>query len=334
MTSLSPGESLPPWLRDSMAQLFAPFAQQRAPHALLLSAPEGGGLELLCRQLIGRLLCHGAAAEDIAPCGHCRSCHWLHTEGGGYHPDLHCTMPARAGAQITVDPLRAVINFVNTTSHQGGWRIAWLMPAECMNTKAANALLKSLEEPPSQLLFLLASHNPWLLPATVRSRCQQHSLPMPTPSAALAWLGECGLDAELAVAALAASRGLPLAALAMQRAGQLELLAARRRDWERLLVRRQGVSALAAAWQDDAEQLLLWLADWLSEAIRHELSDGRALAGLSAAFESVLQSRHLLGAHAATNLRPRLVLEQLLHQCLHSVSPAVGRAVVGRRGDV
>ena len=307
---------LPTWLQDIAVQLLAPFVSRRAPHALLLSAPEGNGLQELCSTLATRLLCE-VADDGIDSCRRCRGCHLI---AAGNHPDLRLTMPDpdKASAPITVAQLRSLIDFVNTTSHQGGWRIALLLPAERMNSQAANALLKSLEEPPPRQLFLLASHNPWRLPPTVRSRCQQHVLPTPTTEQAQQWLGEQGLNAQSATAALAAAGGQPMTALALYQDGELQRRDARRHDWEQLLAQQYTASALAAAWQNDAQRSLNWLATWLADSARREAAaaNSSTLRGLCAAFDAVSHASGLLSTTSVTNLRPRLVLEDVLEQCL------------------
>jgi DNA polymerase-3 subunit delta' len=90
--------------------------------------------------------------------------------------------------EIRVDEIRALASFVNLGSHRGGRRIAIVHPAEEMNANAANALLKSLEEPPPGAMFLLVSHRPARLLPTIRSRCVSIPVPVPEAAAAQRWL--------------------------------------------------------------------------------------------------------------------------------------------------
>jgi DNA polymerase-3 subunit delta' len=95
--------------------------------------------------------------------------------------------------QIGVEQIRAIADFINISSHQGGYKIILIHPAEAMNLAAANALLKSLEEPPPRTLFILVSHEAQHLLPTIRSRCAHISMPAPQPAVAIPWLGEQGV---------------------------------------------------------------------------------------------------------------------------------------------
>ncbi|HET7062249.1 MAG TPA: DNA polymerase III subunit delta' [Nitrosospira sp.] len=113
--------------------------------------------------------------------------------------------------QISVEQIRALADFINISSHQGGYKIVVIHPAETMNLAAANALLKNLEEPPPLTLFILVAHQSQHLLATIRSRCVQISMPVPEPSVSIDWLRARGVkNAELC---LASAGYAPLSAL-------------------------------------------------------------------------------------------------------------------------
>src|SRR6185436_8899752 len=112
---------------------------------------------------------------------------------------------------IKIDQVRAVADFVSLTTHRAGFRVLVVRPAEAMQPAAANALLKTLEEPPPSTIIALVSDRPSRLLATIRSRCRQLALPMPARDAALAWLKAQGIaNAETA---LAIAGGAPLLAV-------------------------------------------------------------------------------------------------------------------------
>ena len=96
----------------------------------------------------------------------------------GAHPSvLHLTRPLNDKTKsfktvVTVDEIRKVSRFLSLTSHDGSYRVVIVDPADDMNTNAANALLKNLEEPPARSLFILIVHAPGSLLPTIRSRCQ------------------------------------------------------------------------------------------------------------------------------------------------------------------
>jgi DNA polymerase III subunit delta' len=191
-----------PWQEPLWANLMR--RTQALPHALLLNGPRGVGKRDFALALAQALLCSAPLASGEA-CGKCASCNWF---GQGSHPDFRCIEPEaitaseadpadaelrrekRPAAQIGVGQVRALANFVNLTSHRGGMRVALLHPAENLNTHAANALLKTLEEPPAHALFLLVSHHARQILPTIRSRCQALTLASPPREAALKWLHE------------------------------------------------------------------------------------------------------------------------------------------------
>ncbi len=182
----------------------------RVPHALLLHGAEGVGKLALAERFAQALLCEHVSPPG-EPCGRCDACRWFaaanhpdvryvepeaiaHPRGGTEESGQRQGKPSRPSREIKVDQIRALADFVHLGSHRGGVRIAILHPAEQMNPAAANALLKSLEEPPAGAIFLLVSHRPGRLPATVRSRCVAIPVPLPDAAAAHAWLERQGIE--------------------------------------------------------------------------------------------------------------------------------------------
>jgi len=185
----------------------------RLPHALLISGPAGVGKLALARHLARRILCETAQGAADA-CGNCEGCHWYET---GAHPDFRMIQPEALGvaaedadpteepdrpagtkkgkpsAEIRIEQIRSLADFLNIGSHRARRRIAIVHPAENLNANAANALLKSLEEPPAGALFVLVSHQPSRLLPTVRSRCISLEVPPPDATLAAAWLAEQGV---------------------------------------------------------------------------------------------------------------------------------------------
>lgn len=163
------------------------------------------------------LLCEQPVADGSA-CHTCQACQWM---SAGTHPDAR-TLGLVAGddgkvsTQIPVDAVRALAGFLSVAGHRGGRRVVLIDPAQAMNGIAANALLKSLEEPGEGVTFLLITERPEMLLPTIRSRCQQIELPAPSLTEAQDWLlGASGCSAEQARGWLAASGGAPLHALAL-----------------------------------------------------------------------------------------------------------------------
>ncbi len=209
-------ESMPPWLEAPWRRLQERRTGDRMPHALLLAGPGGVGKALFARELAEALLCT-APRSDGRACGACRACRLI---DAGSHPDLFRLEPIE-GRAIPIEGVRALREVLALRSQYGGWRIAWIAAAERMTSAAANALLKTLEEPGPQSLLLLVSDRPDLLPATVRSRCQRLVLPIPPRAQALGWLAgrEEVTEAERW---LTLAGGAPFAALERIRSGAVD----------------------------------------------------------------------------------------------------------------
>lgn len=201
--------------------------QNALPHAILLRGRTGIGKHDFAISLSHALLCNQANANQPA-CGQCPSCNWLKE---GAHPDFKLIAPEEASegstskkktskkSQISVAQIRQLYDYLSLTNHQaGGHRVILISPAETLNIASANALLKMLEEPPPNTLFLLVASQPQRLLPTIISRCQVLDLPMPAKEEAIAWLKEQGLNAP--DAALEYAGGAPLNAFNTQ--NQLE----------------------------------------------------------------------------------------------------------------
>ena len=225
-----------PWLAAPLADV---LATQRG-HALLLHGSEGIGVLPFALTLAQAWLCEGADQSDgspkSAPCGRCGSCRLVQSH---VHPDLQVLMPEvlrrqhdwlrvddklegddakrKPSKQIRIDEVRSVIDWVFKTSARGRGKVVVLHPAEALNIQSANALLKTLEEPPPGTRIVLSCADPALLLPTVRSRCQHLRLTPPTPAQAKAWLAAQGVVQPEVL--LAACSGRPLDALQLSQAG-------------------------------------------------------------------------------------------------------------------
>ena len=319
-----------PWQGPATAECLARRA--RWPHAVLVAGPAGIGKRMLADWLARTLLCEKPSVNG-APCGECPSCRYARA---GQHPDLRIIEPVDDDEEnpkpvewIVVDRIRALVRWSGLTSHRGGAKVALIDPAERMNPAAANALLKTLEEPQPDTYFLLVSHQPGRLPATIASRCQRLAVPVPGREQARAWLASQGFaDADRL---LDQAGGAPLVARAIGDASYQSERAA----WLAALATPATlpVTALGAridagpreARRDRLAAVIGWLGAWCADLARvraggtpvHNPDFGRELAALAKAVAGIALFRYHRGVLAqrmllAHPLQPRLVAEALL----------------------
>lgn len=259
-----------PWHREAWNALAAD--RTRLPHALLLHGRRGIGKRVFALELARLLLCQ--TPRDGTACGSCRSCHLFQV---GTHPDFRLVEPQESGegeeggraGTISIAQIRELTTLVELSSHQKGRRVIVIHPPEAMNPPAANALLKTLEEPADNTVFVLVSHQPRQLLATVVSRCRPVALPLPGRDEALAWLQTQG--AKDAALCLSLAGGAPLEALRYADADTLaarqELLSSladpQQMDWLRLA--EQGA-------RQDLPRQVEWLQKWLYDLLAARLA--------------------------------------------------------------
>ncbi len=310
-----------PWLENAWYTLNAHLAAGRVPQALLIQGAAGIGKARLAELFAQRLLC--LHPGEFA-CGECAGCRLFLA---GTHPDFLKVSPAEPGKGIGVDAIRHLIADLALKSQFGGYRIVVVAPAHLMNISAANALLKTLEEPAERTVMLLLSEAPANLPATILSRCQRLPIAMPDWEAACRWLETRNPDCAGEML-LAAARGSPLTALALAGTDVAE----RRRtvfgEWRGILLGRGEPVALAERWEKQAhEEFVEWMLSWTADLIRLASAPGcrqlynpdlrqdlRTLAsrldleGLFDYWNLMLRSKRALGGQS----NRQLLLEELL----------------------
>ena len=267
---------LPPWIADSWRNLAGALAAQRLHHGLLVAAPAGLGKRALADALAAAALCDRQRADGLA-CGDCRACKLV---AAGSHPDLvrvglELRDDGRPRTEITVDQVRALAQRLALSSQFGGLQLALVDPADRLNANAANALLKTLEEPASSTVIVLVADDPSRLPATIRSRCQRIDLRAPSLDEAMAWLRGKGVEAADADAALRASLGNPGRALEWSAGDMLDVRRGCVDDLVTLATGRRSALDVAERWAADRPGPRLWFASVLAHDEARALARGR-----------------------------------------------------------
>lgn len=241
-------------------------ARTRQPHAFLFGGAQGVGKRLFAEAFADWLLC--LQADNEGACGQCRSCQ---LRLAGNHPDRLVVEPEEEGKAIRIDAIRQLADFMGQTAQQGGRKVVILHPAEAMNPNAANALLKSLEEPSAETYLLLVSDQPSRLLPTIRSRCQIQTLAAPGNTEAMSWLAQQLPEQtiEQHAALLLMAGGAPLRALALQTMDAAGLRLRVVEGVKALLKNEQSASQLAEAWGALPLELLAdWFCDWTLDLLR------------------------------------------------------------------
>jgi len=279
-------ESLFPWQQRNWMQLQQ--LRERLPHAILFHGAAGIGKKVFAERFAQALLCQ-SPLPDGQPCEACLSCGWFaqyaHPDFRRVRPEALEDEPGEEGEEaeavekkasktkapskdIKIDQIRALADFMNISTHRAGMRVVTLYPAEALNTAAANALLKTLEEPPPNTMFLLVSNNLDRLLPTILSRCRKFALSMPSAEEALAWLETQNVKEPAAW--LAEQGGAPLAALEQAQSGDRDTMD----DFLRHLANPGVDGALKTAdrlQKTPVSDLVAWLQRWQYDLFSHKL---------------------------------------------------------------
>lgn len=327
-----------PWQAEIWNQLIA--ARQSLPHALLLQGRKGVGKLDFARALAQGLLCETPQPSG-AGCGRCLACGWL---AQGNHPDFRSVEPEaladngeegeskskKPSRQILIEQVRELAGLVNLSTHRNGMRVILIHPAEAMNVNAANALLKTLEEPPPHTLIILVSHHAQSLLPTVRSRCRKVDFPVPPLEQSMNWLREQGVADPAPL--LAQAGNAPLAALSLAADESQEV----RRGFLTQLARPQALDPIGLAEKSEKMELarmVRWLQQWMYDLVGCRLggeiryqpdfaAEIRALAPRIRLPQALDYQKELLTAQKNVHhpLNAQLLLEQLLLSYMQSMN--------------
>jgi DNA polymerase-3 subunit delta' len=265
-----------PWLEPALRHLEDARSHGRLGHAWVIGGPAGVGkinLALFAadRWLRGQPL--GAPVARLEPADAAAAVAQRHTPAD-HHPDLHWLFPEEGKSTISVEQIRDAIAALSLKAYRGESKVVIIEPADGMTPAAANALLKTLEEPTAGTYLLLLSHRPTGLPATIRSRCQRLTVEQPSARAVQAWLGS-DVPASSFDELWLLTGGAPLKMAVMREGDIARLLNDLQDQVVQVSEDRQDAQTVAERWlKDDPELALEWLLRRLERVIRFRLAPG------------------------------------------------------------
>ncbi len=307
------------WAIDQLRQS---LAGGRVAQANLLTGPAGVGKTHLAWALAAALNCERAEP----PCGECHACSLVRR---GIHPDVTLVEPD--GARLKIEQVRDLQHTLALSPVVGRWRVAILTEFEAATREAANALLKTLEEPPAHVVLILTSVDADLLLPTIVSRCRIIALrPVPEATIAQALRERCGMPAERAAVLARLAAGRP--GWALRAAQDDTLLQARARDLDSLeeillstrlerieaaerLAKRDDLGDLLALWQTwwrDVELTGLGCDDLVVNLDRKEVVTRTSSHVSTSQASQVMRGLARARARLLRNVNARLALEALL----------------------
>ncbi|GEA01514.1 hypothetical protein KUL17_04110 [Alteromonas sp. KUL17] len=240
-----------PWFATTFSTLLSRYMAKKLHHGLLLTGPKGIGKYQLALGLSNALLCKQPSING--PCEQCQSCH---LRQAGNHPDFHVLESEK---QLGVDKIREGIGKLSGTAQMGGNKVLLIPRADTMTEAAANALLKTLEEPTNNTFLLLITDSINKIMPTILSRCERQILSLPSVSDSLNYLNAKGV--EDASEALLSAYGYAPLRVEEALSGEEDISYRNFSDGMQALLAGDAnlqVQTLANKWQDNASQIALW----------------------------------------------------------------------------
>ena len=253
-----------PWQKDIWSQFIQYLDNSRLPHSLLLAGPSGLGKLEFCLSFIKRMNCKSPTAKNEA-CDECKDCKLFLART---HPDIFLINVDENSDQIKIDEIRELNHFMTLSRQQGQFKVVCINQAENMNINAANAILKTLEEPPENSTLILVSHRIESLLPTIRSRCQIWKFKAPETKQALGWLNQHN-KAQDWETLLSVSGNRPIHALALKESGLGDSRAQYYASLDQIMLNQEKVTKISAKLQnEELETLVIWQQSWCSDLVR------------------------------------------------------------------
>ncbi len=259
-------QSLYPWLNSDYQKITHAFQQGVGHHALLFNGETGLGCENLIQNLAIFLLCQNTKTQ---PCGHCHQCRLYQSNN---HPDFYHLAPIE-DKDISIEQVRKIIDKLTQHAQQGGNKVVFIERANRLTDAAANAILKTLEEPCANTYFLLQSEQGYPLLATIYSRCQRWQIATPAKLQSLLWLRSQLMNEsdETLVAALRINAGRPLSARHFIEANLLEKRTMLLRQFWLFYSRLSPLEILPHFEKEIIFQQIEWIEAFINDSLKCKL---------------------------------------------------------------
>jgi DNA polymerase III subunit delta' len=309
----TPPTAMPPWLAPAVASLRGARTSDRMPHALMIHDALGGGGDWLAEWVAALALC---LVPKDAPCGKCVGCTRVATN---QHPDLARVHPIEDSKQLRIEQVRELAQELSLTSHQGGYKVGILSPADSMNRFAANALLKTLEEPSARTLLILVATQPSRLPATILSRCQKLKVRAPSRVESIEWL-QAQRGAGDWAGVLDVIGDAPFLAADADPKAIPALGSETRRTLEEIEAGAADPVVTAERWHRSETGLRLkCFENWLTDRIRHQLG--------AAPSDEIRSAAHLPRGLSIMNIRGLFELAEAVRDLRSSLDVPLNRSL-------
>ncbi len=259
-----------PWQADIWDKWQQLLDQSRMGHAILLSGAKGSGRSALITLLAKTYLCKNSLTE---PCELCQSCQLV---SAGTHPDLHWVQPEAEGKSIGIDAIRRINKYAIETSQLGAERVIIITNADKMGEAGANALLKTLEEPPEKCRFILLTESIDALLPTIVSRCNTWKIGLPHEEIVKKWV-EAQLKHSVSLQTIRLNRGAPLLAKAFVENGGKAIHQALFDGFSSFIAHQTDPFAFIDSFPKETAQALHWLSFILLDVIKLQQGSKEAI---------------------------------------------------------
>lgn len=267
-----------PWLTPVMERFAQALDQGRLPHATLVHGERGVGKRRLAESIAALLVCEQRTAGVLQPCGECRQCQLV---AGEFHPDIQIYQPQKS-RMVKIDQVRALSEYAAESPKVARFKVAIVDRADQLNINAANALLKTLEEPAADVVLLLLQETGRPVLPTIRSRCRIMPLATPTAIEAASWLSGQLADrdeipgSETQALALHLAGGAPRLAMELLDSGFLEQREAALDAFRTFMKGGISVAVAARAFRDLGHEATLNLMEGWANDLARTMAGGDA----------------------------------------------------------